>query len=219
MADYVLVHGGDMTTDWWNKITNSNDYPSGEYMGGKIWDKIVLALKKKNHRVYAPSLLNAHTYSLSDHAKQVLDLIKDNKLKNVILVGASYGGMVITKVADQISDEILTLVYLDAAFPDSGQSLFDILDAAKYEKSALDEKAKAYAEKLFYDPKKIQKLLKLYVQCTDSSFLLVSNLIKQKIINKENWKIIELKTTHIPQATMPDKVIDILLNLKNYFTE
>ena len=88
MADYVLVHGGNMPTDAWNKLVKREEYPPGNYMGGKIWDKTVLALKSKNHRVFAPTLLDAEKYNLSDHINQICDLIKEHELKNVILVGA-----------------------------------------------------------------------------------------------------------------------------------
>ena len=212
MADYVLVHGGNMPTDAWNKLVQKEEYPPGEYMGGKIWDKTVLALKSKNHRVFAPTLLDAEKYNLSDHIKQICDLIKEHDLKNIILVGASYGGMVITGVVDKISDKIGLLVYLDAAVPDPGQSLFDLLIAAKYEpKPTFETFPKAFREKIYFNPHKIEALTKIYIQCTKSSFISVTNIDKQKISKKKNWQFFELPTSHIPQATMPDRLIELLL--------
>jgi pimeloyl-ACP methyl ester carboxylesterase len=51
----------------------------------------------------------------------------ENDLEDVILVGHSYGGMVITGFAARMAKRIRRLVYLDAALPDPGQSLFDVL--------------------------------------------------------------------------------------------
>lgn len=213
MADYVLVHGGNMPTDAWNQLTKTNDYPPGGLLGGKIWDKASLALKAKGHRVFAPTLLDEHNFSLTDHIEQISTIIIEHKLKNVIFVGASYGGMVITGVADKLRDKIGLLVYLDAAYPNPGQSLFDVLTFANYEpKVVLEGFPKAYTEKLYFDPKKIKSLSKIYIQCTESSFLSVTKLVKQKIFKEKNWQIFELPTSHIPQATMPDKLIELLLS-------
>ena len=113
MRDYVLVHGGNLSTDTWNNLTKRNDYPPGEHLGGKIWNQTATALEKKSHKVFAPTLLDEHNYNLSNHIEQICELIAEHKLKNIILVGASYGGMVITGVANKIPDKISLLVYLD----------------------------------------------------------------------------------------------------------
>lgn len=213
MADYLLVHGGNMTTDTWNKLVKKEEYTSGEYMGGKIWDKTILKLQSKNHRVFAPTLLDAEKYGLSDHINQVCGLIFEHQLKNVILVGSSYGGMIITGVADKMADKIGLLVYLDAALPDPGQSLFDLLTEAKYEpKPVFETFPKAYTEKIHFDHQKIEELPKVYVQCRESSFVSVTNMGKQKVSKGKNWKFFELPTSHIPMATMPQKLIELLLD-------
>lgn len=212
MADYVLVHGGNLSTDTWNQLAKRNDYPPGEHLGGKIWDKTASFLRAKRHRVFAPTLLNEHTFSLSDHIEQIVQLIIEHRLEKVILVGASYGGMVITGAADRIPDTIGCLIYVDAVFPDPGQSLYDVLFLTKYDpKTVLEGLPKAYTEKINYDPKKIQPMSKIYIQCTESSFLSVSNLVRQKISSRENWRFFELPTSHVPQATMPDPFNDLLL--------
>lgn len=214
MADYVLVHGGNLPADLWNKLAKRNDYPSGHYLGGKVWDTIVPSLKAHHHRVFAPTLKDANTNSLSDHIEQICVLITEYKLKNIILVGASYGGMIITGVANKIPDKIGLLVYLDAALPDSGQSLFDLLIAAKYEpKPVFEAFPKAFTEKIYFDPQKLDVLPKVYIQCTESSFVSVTNVDKQKIAKEINWKFFELPTSHVPQATDPDKLIQLLLNI------
>jgi pimeloyl-ACP methyl ester carboxylesterase len=90
-------------------------------------------LRAKGHEVYAPSLtgladrehLLSAAINLDTHITDIVKLLQYEDLHNVILVGHSYGGMVITGVADRATDRIANLVYLDAAFPSNGQSLVD----------------------------------------------------------------------------------------------
>jgi pimeloyl-ACP methyl ester carboxylesterase len=128
MATYVLVHGGNMSTETWNKLTVGKPvYTEDGHMSSKYWDGTVSALTAHNHRVFAPTRKDEHSCHLSDHIEQVCELMVENNLRDVILVGHSYGGMIITGVAARMPERIRRLVYLDAALPDPGQSLFDII--------------------------------------------------------------------------------------------
>jgi len=171
MANYVLVQGGNISTDTWNKLTKRNDYPDGEYLGGEYWKHIVTGLEGQGHHVLAPTLKDENTSDLSAHIEQIRSLIIKENLKTVILVGHSYGGMVITGVADKIPGRIGQLVYLDADYPDPGQSLVDILRTAGFNpEEILDGNPMAYTEKLYFDPEKLAPLSKTYILCTQSEF-------------------------------------------------
>src|SRR5262249_41994638 len=63
------------------------------------------------------------TIDLDTHITDIAKLLQFEDLRDVVLVGHSYGGMVITGVADRAADRIANLVYLDAAYPQNGQSL------------------------------------------------------------------------------------------------
>ncbi len=130
MANYVLIHGGNMATETWNRLVQRNDYPPGGHLGAKYWDGTVSVLTAHNHRVFAPTLKDEHSCNLTGHIEQICMLITENDLRDVILVGHSYGGMVITGVAAKMADRISRLVYVDAALPDPGQSLFDVIVSA-----------------------------------------------------------------------------------------
>jgi pimeloyl-ACP methyl ester carboxylesterase len=69
-------------------------------------------------------LLSAQT-RLATHIEDVASLLFHEDLAEVVLVGHSYGGMVITGVADRAADRVGQLVYLDAAIPRHGESLTD----------------------------------------------------------------------------------------------
>ena len=117
MATYMLVHGGGH--------------------GGWCYDKLAALLRRSGHDVYAPSLTglgDSHhlldpSIDLNTHIEDVANLLFYHDLTQVILAGHSYGGMVITGVADRFPDRLKYLVYLDASRPSSGQSLIDVAPA------------------------------------------------------------------------------------------
>jgi pimeloyl-ACP methyl ester carboxylesterase len=114
MATYVLVHGGGH--------------------GGWCYQPVARLLRAKGHEVYAPTLtglgerehLLSPAIDLNTHITDIVKLLRFEDLRNVILVGHSYGGMVITGVADRATDRVGHMVYLDAARPTNGQSLVDV---------------------------------------------------------------------------------------------
>ena len=114
MATYVLVHGGGH--------------------GGWCYKAVKQRLEAAGHEVFAPSLtglaershLLTPSVDLETHLTDVTSLLHYWDLRDVVLVGHSYGGMVITGVADRAADRIGKLVYLDAANPRNGQSLVDV---------------------------------------------------------------------------------------------
>lgn len=69
---------------------------------------------------------------LNDHIDAVVELIEENDLRDVILTGHSYGGSVITGVADRVPERIRTIVYLDAVHPSDGQNLLEAQPLMQY---------------------------------------------------------------------------------------
>jgi len=218
MADYVLVQGGSMSTDTWNKLAQRDDYPPGGRLGGKYWDGTVSALTTHCHRVFAPTLKDENSTTLTGDIEQICALIAENNLNEVILVGHSYGGMVISGVADRMADRIRRLVYLDAALPDPGQSLYDLLNMGLSISSGSDplmpEQAPPYVERLQFDAARIQALPKTYILCTKSEFIAVTRIARQKIAAaNQGWTYIELPSSHVPMADMPDALYQLLLDV------
>jgi len=115
MATFVLVHGA------WH--------------GSWCWKRVRKALQARGHEVFTPTLtgvaershlLSPHV-NLETHIEDVVNLIRWEELSDVVLCGHSYGGCVISGVADRIPDRIGALVYLDAFVLEDGQSLHDTL--------------------------------------------------------------------------------------------
>jgi pimeloyl-ACP methyl ester carboxylesterase len=110
MRTYVLVHGA------WG--------------GNHSWKDFTPLLWRAGHEVYAPSLtglgerthLGSAETNLSTHVQDVIGCIEYHDLHDIVLVGHSYGGMVVTGVADRIPERITHLVYEDAFLPRDGES-------------------------------------------------------------------------------------------------
>lgn len=114
MATFVLVHGA------WH--------------GAWCWRRVAPLLAAKNHDVFTPTLTGvaerSHLLSpdidLATHITDVVNEMKWQELKDVVLVGHSYGGMVVSGVAEKMEKAIASVAMLDAFFPENGQSLVDL---------------------------------------------------------------------------------------------
>jgi len=115
MSTYVLVHGA--------------------WRGSWIWKRVRKRLQECGHEVFTPTLtgvgerchLLTPQVNLETHIADVINLIRWEELSDVVLCGHSYGGCVVSSVADRIPEKISALVYVDAFVPDNGQSLHDTL--------------------------------------------------------------------------------------------
>jgi pimeloyl-ACP methyl ester carboxylesterase len=114
VATFVLVHGA------WH--------------GGWCWQKVIPFLEAAGHAVYAPTLTGlaeraaelSPEVGLDTHIQDIVSLLVEKDLQGVILVGHSYGAMVITGVVDQLPERIAHLVYLDTFVPRDGDSMAGI---------------------------------------------------------------------------------------------
>ena len=115
MTTYVLVHGA------WG--------------GAHTWRKVRPLLWAAGHQVFTPSLtgigerehLTGPQVSLRTHIDDVIGTIEYEGLDEIVLLGFSYGGMVVTGALGHIADRVRELVYLDAFVPSDGQSAFDVV--------------------------------------------------------------------------------------------
>ncbi len=118
MATFVLVHGA------WH--------------GGWCWRDTAAALRAAGHTVFTPTHSgvgerfhqSAENITLETHIRDVCGCIEWEELNDIVLVGHSYGGMVISGVADRMPERIRALVYLDAFLPQNGDSLNGLIQKA-----------------------------------------------------------------------------------------
>jgi pimeloyl-ACP methyl ester carboxylesterase len=118
MANFVLVHGA------WH--------------GGWCYRDTAAALRAAGHEVFTPTHTgvgerfhqSAENITLETHVRDVCGCIEWEELDDVVLVGHSYGGMVISGVADRMAERVRALVFLDAFVPEHGDSLNGLLSKA-----------------------------------------------------------------------------------------
>lgn len=101
----------------------------GAWGGGWDWKETAAVLESRGYTVYRPTLtglgerrhLLSSDIDLMTHIDDVVNVLRFEQLHEVILVGHSYGGMVITGVAEQVPDRLSQLVYFDAILPFDGE--------------------------------------------------------------------------------------------------
>ena len=121
----------------------------GAWSAGWAWKKMHPLMTAAGHRLVTPSYTGlgerAHlanpSIDLETHIEDILNVIHYEDLRDIVLVGHSYGGMVATGVAGRARDRVTQLIYIDAFVPDDGESLLDLLNGS--ERQRMRELAKA----------------------------------------------------------------------------
>lgn len=104
-------------------------------MGGWFWGRVAPLLRKSGHEVYTPTLtglgershLATPEVGLGTHAQDLEAVLYYEDLHDVVLVGHSYGGMVITALAERAPERLAHLVYFDAFVPLDGENMTDLM--------------------------------------------------------------------------------------------
>jgi pimeloyl-ACP methyl ester carboxylesterase len=126
----------------------------GSCHGGWCWNKLIPLLKRHHNEIHAPTLtglgershLLYENINLSTHIKDIIQVFEYQNLHDVVLIGHSYGGMVIGGIAERIPDRIKSMIFLDAYIPQDGKSAFDLIPGLKdiYEHRSLKEQGKEW---------------------------------------------------------------------------
>ncbi|WP_428646818.1 alpha/beta fold hydrolase [Roseibium sp.] len=112
MSTYVLVHGA------WHT--------------GDLFENVADFLREAGHKVHCPTIAgnrpgDAKSVGLDEAVRSIADYLENNDLSEVILLGHSYGGMVITGTADRCPDRLRRLIYWNAFVPNGGECLNDMV--------------------------------------------------------------------------------------------
>lgn len=230
MSIYVLVHAS--------------------LMGGWCWREIANNLRAEGHEVFTPTLTGygerAHLLSrdvgIYTHVQDIVGVLECEDLQEVILVGYSAGGMVITGVAEKVPERLSRMVYLDAFIVKDGQTGFDRLGpeiTAAYQKIAEEKGFGWLLPYLDTTPPRWQpaplltctqpleinnpaaaKIPRAYIHCTvrnpgDSPLALSMTILdRQAEEAKENgWWYREIEADHGVVFTHPRELTDLLLEL------
>jgi len=113
----------------------------GAWHGGWCWRRVADRLRSGGHAVFTPTLTGLGERShlmragidLKTHIADVVNAMKWERLTDVVLCGHSYGGFVISGVAEQMASAIRSIVYLDAFVPQNGEAPRDLTSPAVQE--------------------------------------------------------------------------------------
>ena len=214
----------------------------GAWGGSWAFKKVDSFLTGKKAVVYRPSLtglgervhLASETIGLNTHIQDVVNMILYEDLHDVILVGHSYGGMVVTGVADSIPDRIASMIYLDAFVPYDGESLLSI--AGDRSKSLRQNAVNgfiipAWVRQNQQPPKDVphplktltdtihlkhphKKIKTTYILTVAAGATAQQDDFGTQAIRaeKHGWKVIQLEADHNPQWSKPEKLAELLWN-------
>jgi pimeloyl-ACP methyl ester carboxylesterase len=219
----------------------------GAWSAAWAWKKMRPLMTAAGHEFFAPTYTGlgerAHLASpdndLKTHIQDVLGVLTFEDLRNVVLIGHSYGGMVATGVADRAPERIAQLIYLDAFVPEDGQALADFWSEAERQRRMDGVKAgdgwrvapnpvppdtsaedAAWIAKFrmpqsvrcFEQPLRLRTKLTLprrYIQCMRYADRGPFAQFAARA-RAESWPAYELDASHSPNVTAPDSLMDLL---------
>lgn len=227
-STYVIVHGA-WGGSWQFKNTGKLLHEAGQ----TVYRPTLTGLGERHH-LYNPEV------NLTTHITDVVNTILFENLTDVILVGHSYGGMVITGVADSLPDRIKKVVYLDAIIPEENKSAIQSLGMEESQASNSFKVSDgvivpAWVRDTTITPRDVPHPVATFVQPLAYSAARLSNIPKTYIFTyensrggkekddfyrfyqrakNENWKIVELEASHNPQIDKLQELVAILLDEK-----
>ena len=110
----------------------------GAWHGGWCWRRVADRLRRDGHAVFTPTLTGLGERShllrpgidLATHVADIVNLMRWERLSDVVLCGHSYGGFVISGVAEEMPALIRSIVFLDAFLPENGDTILKLTGPA-----------------------------------------------------------------------------------------
>ncbi len=221
----------------------------GAWSSGWAWKKMRPLLRAAGHEIFTPSYtglgerahLSSPDIGLDTHIADILAVFDYEDLRDVVLIGHSYGGMVATGVADRAQGRVAQLIYVDAFAPRDGQSLFDLVGPeteARMRQGAEEsgENWKVPANPMPPDtapediawatPKRRPQPIKTFetkIRLTSRSmpprsYIYCTRIPPQDFFRSsaerarsEGWPYREMDASHNPHITAPEELRDVLL--------
>jgi pimeloyl-ACP methyl ester carboxylesterase len=212
----------------------------GAWGGAWDWRRIEALLRAQGHEVARVTLTGlgervhlAHRgVGLSTHIQDVVNTIVWDDLRDVVLVGHSYGGMVITGAADRVPDRIRRLVYVDAMVPESGEAVLDMMGperAAFMRKNAkkgfivpawvrpdaplphdVPQPLKTFTEKLVLTSEAARRLPATYILTVDPGKTEDDFDRFAERARARGWPVVRMTADHVPERSAPEELVGLL---------
>lgn len=217
----------------------------GAWGGSWAFRKVDSLMTQKGAIVYRPSLtgqgervhLATPDVTLSTHIQDVVNTILFEDLHDIVLVGHSYGGMVITGVADRIPERIRKLIYLDAMIPEDGENVMTLMDPkgdglAKMIRGDylvppwvtpdqplpkdVPHPLKTFTERIALKNEKAKGIPGVYILTVDAGKKTADDdfALFARRAEKRGWKVMEMRADHNPQWSAVDELAAILMGVQ-----
>jgi pimeloyl-ACP methyl ester carboxylesterase len=210
----------------------------GAWGGGWAWQKVDRMLRARGHEVYRPTLsglgervhLAGTAIGLDTHIDDVVNVLIYEDLRDVVLVGHSYGGMVITGVADRAPDRIRRMVYLDAFVPNDGESLMAITGNGGWLKQMtqgdfvvpawvkpdqplphdVPHPLKTLNDPLILRNKSAKQIPTTYILTIDPGKTEDGFSAQAERAKKRGWTVLQMTADHNPHMSKPGELVPLL---------
>jgi pimeloyl-ACP methyl ester carboxylesterase len=220
----------------------------GAWSAGWAWKKMHPLMAARGHRLVTPSYTGlgerAHlagpSIDLETHIQDILNVIRYEDLRDIVLIGHSYGGMVATGVADRARDVVSQLIYIDAFVPDEGQSLLDLNESARARMQELARAGDGYRVppnptppdtpqadlnwltarrvdmpiKCFETKLRLQgggvSLPRSYIYATRITPADTFGRFAKRAKSEAGWRYFEIDASHSPNVTAPETLMALL---------
>lgn len=218
----------------------------GAWSSAWAWKKVRPLMAAAGHQFFTPSYtglgerghLANPANDLETHIQDVLGVITCEDLRDVVLIGHSYGGMVATGVADRARDRVAQLIYLDAFVPGDGEALVDLTpgerdrllgsvkagdgwrvtpnptppDTSPDDLAWISKFRMPQSVKCFVEPLRLQAPLTLprvYIHCTRYADKKPFAQFAERA-RRDGWPCYDLDASHSPNVTAPAALMDVL---------
>jgi len=240
---FLIVLLGVITTSGYAQQKSQTTFVivHGAWGGSWAFKKVDSLMTAHGALVYRPSLTGqgerVHLVSaevgLTTHIDDVVNMIVFENLNDIVLVGHSYGGMVITGVADRIPERIRKLIYLDALLPVDGESVFTALPKNREGMRSMEkdgmivpswvkadqpfpkdvpQSVKTFSEEIDLKSPKLKDIVGVYILTVDEgkkpeddTFYIFAERAK-----KRKWKYVEMVADHNPQWSKASELANLL---------
>lgn len=229
MTTYVLVHGA-----WGGAHGFSKVRPLLTAAGHDVFTPALTGIGERSH-------LASPQVNLTTHVQDVVNVIWYHDLRDIVLLGFSYGGMVVTGAVSHVADRVRHLVYLDAFLPDDGQTLNDLTGqpgspvlglgeqwlvpapSREYEDPAEAAfsvpRRTPHPRACFTEPVRLPRPLegysfgRTYIKATEEAYPKAFWDAGDRAKSSPAWNYREIATNHMVPANRPDELAEMLLEL------
>lgn len=211
----------------------------GAWGGGWAFRRVEELLRARGHNVYRPTLTGLGERShlagphvgLGTHVEDVVNVLLFEDLRDVVLVGHSYGGVVITGVADRVPERVRSLVFLDALVPNDGESAVAAIGpraawVKQLERDGLlvppwvkadqpppkdvPHPSKTFTDPVSYKNEAAKRLPATYILTVEAGATADDFDAQAERARARGWTVLRMQADHNPQRTAPEALAELL---------